>query len=137
VIDPLGDTCHGCLIFMFLGFWAVFDWWKRCLNHILIKGRWVIVKLHYNTRELSEISYIWLLGLTNWGFWWLGWNYCEFELEPLLDIFRVDYCTTITVFASEIKEIRQRNVKREWGKFLVGVIEPGIFPMTDASPGRL
>jgi len=138
VIHPPGDASQVGSIVMFSGYWAVFDWWKRCLNHKLIKGRWVIVKLHCSVRELSEISYIWLLGLIDWGFWWLGCNHCEFGLESLQDIIRVDYCTTVIVFASGIKEIGQRSTKREWGKILVGVTELGIFPRrTDAPLGGL
>jgi len=96
----------------FSGFWAIFDQWKWCCNHKLIKCRWLIVKLHYGARELSENSYIWILGLIDWGFWWFKYNYCEYALESLLGIVRVEYCTSVVVFACKMEETGQRNAKR-------------------------
>ncbi|QCD83293.1 hypothetical protein DEO72_LG2g3637 [Vigna unguiculata] len=42
----------------------------------------------------------------------IGCNYCEIELESMLEIVRVDYRTPVIVFVIEMKEIEQRNVKK-------------------------
>jgi len=67
----------------FSGFWTIFDRWKWCFNHKLIKRRLLIVKLQCCARELIENGYIGILRLADWGFDKLSviivvwhWNYC-------------------------------------------------------------
>jgi len=98
-----------------------------CINRKVIKGRWEIVESHCRARELSEINYIWLLGLTDLGILRIWFNYCELKLESMLEIVRVDYRNLVNAFLIEMKKIGQRNAKREWRKLLDGLTEPGIF----------
>jgi len=45
----------------------------------------------------------------------IGCNYCEIELESMLEIVRVNYRTPVIVFAIETKEIGQKLRKGSEG----------------------
>jgi len=64
---PPGDTSRYDSILGFYGFLAIFDRWKGCVNHQLVKRRRLIVKLQCGMRELSDNGYIEILGLAYLG----------------------------------------------------------------------
>jgi len=63
--------------------------------------------------NLSENSYICMLGLTDLEVLIIGVRLLyEFELDSLLGIVRVGYCTTVIGLVCETKKTGQRNAKR-------------------------
>jgi len=68
---PLGNVSHVGSIFVFSGFWENSDWWKRVFNHRVMERRELITKLKCVRGDLSDIGYIWIIGLADLGFWWM------------------------------------------------------------------